>query len=146
MGIDPVKSEQSDLFGTGNGIVVTHINRRIGFETFCQITAGSLVQFRPADPFGVNRVNRGEIGSPVLLHNGNFTDLKVGFEDNIHRSLVMDVQRLGFISHKTKYQHVLAFALPDGKRAISVGDCPLLCIFPINIYPWQGLNFSIIQA
>ena len=39
------KAEQFDLSGSGSGIVVSHIHRRIGGETLSQVAAGRLEEF-----------------------------------------------------------------------------------------------------
>ena len=125
------QSEQFDLLGSRCRIRIAHVHRRVGHETFSQITAGSPAQFGTAYHLFVHHAAAQLHRSHSAADYIHFVQFYTFPKGNVQFLILLaDMNRVILKTDKTDYQHVTLRRFGDRKAAIFLGSYTLTRIHP----------------
>ena len=144
LGIETTEAEQLDLFGTRDGIGISHIHRSIGLKALCEAATGATTQGLAGDMLNMKRIEGVDV---LCLLTGCHLYFVQG-DGAAHDMVVMlrfshVVYRVVLITHEAKHQTFVSRVKLNIVMAMFVGDSADIGDFPINVDSRKGLSFSI---
>ena len=113
------QAQKLDLLGTGGGVRVSDVHRRIGHKTFSQVTAGGTVQLGAAYHIFVHHTVAQLHGAQLTADHIHLAQFHPFAQDNVERLIaVTDVYRIVLKTDKADYKHMLVIGFGQGESTV----------------------------